>query len=69
MGVNCQGVQRVIHFGPPKTVEGYIQESGRCGRDGEDSYAILLYNNITVRTADETMKEYINNTSVEERPY
>ena len=64
MGVNCQGVQRVIHFGPPKTVEGYIQESGRCGRDGEDSYAILLYNNVTVRTADDTMKEYINNTSV-----
>ena len=36
IGVNCQGVQRVIiHFGPPKTVKGYIQEGGRCGREGE----------------------------------
>ncbi len=44
MGVNCKGVQRVIHFGPSKTIEAYIQESGRCGREGEESYAILLYN-------------------------
>ena len=31
MGVNCKGVRRVIHFGPSKTVEAYIQETGRAG--------------------------------------
>ena len=60
MGVNCQGVQRVIHFGPSKTIEAYIQESGRCGRDGEESSAVLLYNGVTIRTADDCMKEYIS---------
>ena len=60
MGVNCRGVKRVIHFGPSKSVQSYIQESGRCGRQGEESYAIILYNSITIRTADEFMKEYIN---------
>lgn len=59
MGVNCKGVQRVIHFGPSKSLECYIQESGRCGRQGEPSYAVLLYNGITLRTADDSMKEYI----------
>ena len=33
MGVNCQGVNRVIHFGPAKNLECYIQECGRSGRN------------------------------------
>lgn len=43
MGVNCKGVQRIIHLGPSKSVEAYIQESGRAGRDGSPSKALLLY--------------------------
>ncbi len=34
MGVNCKSVRRVVHFGPSKSVELYVQESGRAGRDG-----------------------------------
>ena len=64
MGINSLGVRRVIHFGPSKTIEAYVQESGRCGRGGQKSYAILLYNSITLRAADESMKAYINNKSV-----
>lgn len=60
MGVNCQGVQRVIHFGPSKIIEAYMQESGRCGRGGEESVAILLHNGMTTRTSDEHMKDYVN---------
>ena len=43
MGVNCKGVQRIIHLGPSKSVEAYIQKSGRAGRDGNQSKAFLLY--------------------------
>jgi len=56
MGVNCKGVRRVIHFGPSKSIDAYLQESGRCGRDGEQSDAILLYNGINAKVADAEMK-------------
>ncbi|XP_044167085.1 ATP-dependent DNA helicase RecQ-like [Acropora millepora] len=52
MGVNCKGVSRVIHFGPSKSIEAYLQETGRCGRDGEQSDALLLYNGITSKCQD-----------------
>ena len=37
MGVDCKGLHRVIHFGPPSDVDDYIQETGRIGRDGVQS--------------------------------
>ena len=37
MGVDCKTVRRVIHFGPSKTIEAYLQESGRSGRDNKNS--------------------------------
>ena len=42
IGVNCREVRRVIHFGPSKSLEQYVQESGRAGRDGKSSTGILL---------------------------
>jgi len=42
MGINCPNVRHIIHFGPPDDVEGYIQETGRAGRDGNLSYATLF---------------------------
>lgn len=63
MGVNCKGVTRVIHFGPSKSIEAYMQESGRCGRNGEQSDALLLYNGINVKAADSDIKSYINATT------
>ena len=35
MGVDCKHVSRVIHFGPAKNAETYMQETGRAGRDGQ----------------------------------
>ena len=42
-GIDAPNVRYVIHWGPPKTVEGYVQESGRCGRDGKDASAVLYF--------------------------
>lgn len=43
MGVNKSDVRFVIHFHLPSTMEAYIQEIGRAGRDGRQSIAIILY--------------------------
>ena len=44
MGVDMPHVRSVVHFHPPKSPEGWIQESGRAGRDGEGSHCELLLN-------------------------
>ena len=53
----------MIHFRPSKSVEAYVQESGRCGRDADDSVAVLLHNGITIKAADDNMKCYIGETT------
>ena len=71
MGVDCKGLYSVIHYGPPKSVDEYVQESGRCGRDGKPSTSLLIhYPGSTGKLpVKEDMKALLRNQDVCRREY
>ncbi|WP_029933559.1 DNA helicase RecQ [Thiomicrospira pelophila] len=63
MGIDKPNVRFVVHYDVPKNIEGYYQETGRAGRDGLPSQALLLFGMQDVSTA----RQFVENVSNEDQ--
>lgn len=63
MGLDSPNIRRIIHWGSPTNIEDYIQETGRAGRDGQYSSAMLYYTPINLHPlyTEDSMKRYCSN--------
>src|SRR5438128_6816247 len=61
MGIDKPDVRRVIHWGPPRTLESYYQEAGRAGRDGLPAECTVLWQprDFALGDVEATMRRYV----------
>ena len=45
MGIDKPNVRMTIHINIPQSIESFVQEAGRAGRDGKISASVILFNN------------------------
>lgn len=66
MGLDAPNIRRAIHWGTSRSIEAYVQESGRCGRDGMNATAELYFTGKDFTESfgpTESMKNYCKNES------
>ncbi len=60
MGINKPDVRWVTHYDLPRSLEGYYQESGRAGRDGDPALCTLYFGLKDIRTAEFLIQQKVD---------
>ena len=61
MGIDLHGVDTIIHYGAPSSIEDYFQTSGRRGQSGYSAYSIVHWTPKDCQTGDWIAKNMIRN--------
>ncbi len=67
MGLDSPNIRNILHWGPPRDTETYLQEIGRAARDGKPAVAVLFYKSTDFRGnpgVTEAMRTFCTNTVV-----
>ncbi|CAD2106649.1 adenosinetriphosphatase [Plasmodium vinckei petteri] len=66
MGIDKPDIRRIIHYGFSRSLEAYVQQVGRAGRDGGDAEAILFFHiNEESKSKNVILRENIANHMME----
>src|SRR5699024_11124939 len=69
MGIDKADCRFVIHYQMPYSLEAYYQQAGRAGRDGKQSYPLLLFKPSDIREAKERIKSAYPNKKQLQKVY
>jgi ATP-dependent DNA helicase RecQ len=59
MGVNYSELYNVIHYGPPKEIDSFVQQMGRAGRDNTQSHDLIIFKSAQLKRVDNDMRDIV----------